>query len=137
MISDQRSGQAQLRISEHHQPGPAIRLLGMTDPRQGPVEELFDKAEGVFEFEAANIGSPHARQIRQLGAMPPQPQLLGQARALGKPLHLDEDEGSAHQRSWATCPPLGMILWDSMQVVPGAHLHLPILGILGGLLLIG
>src|SRR5215471_13735076 len=69
--------------------------------------------------------------------MPPQPQLLGQACPLGKPLNFDDDQGPSHQRPWATRPPLGMILWDGMQIVPSAHLHLTILGVLGDVLLIG
>ena len=47
MISDQWASQAELCVSEYHQPGPTIRLFRITHPRNGPVEELFDKAEGM------------------------------------------------------------------------------------------
>src|ERR1700676_2732079 len=136
MISDQRSSQAQLRVSERHQPRPAICLFRMTYSGQRPIEELLDKTEGVFQFEATNVGAPDAGQVRQFRTMPPQPQLLGEACALGQPLHLDEDERASHERSRTASSALGMILRDGMQVAPGTHLDLTVLGVLGDILLI-
>jgi hypothetical protein len=34
--------------------------LRMAHPQQRPVKELFDKVKRVFQFEAANVGTPYA-----------------------------------------------------------------------------
>jgi hypothetical protein len=123
-------------VYKHHQPGPSVSLFRVAHPRQSPVQELFDKAKGVLQFVASYVGTPHAGQDRQVGVIPPQPELFGNACAFGKTHYLDKEQRSPHQRSRAMSTALGMILRDGIQVVPSTHMDTPILAILGGILLI-
>jgi hypothetical protein len=68
-----RSRQPELGESGHHQPRPAVGLLGMPDPRRGPSQSLFEEAEGVLQVEAPDVGAPQQAQVRHLpfGTMPP------------------------------------------------------------------
>src|SRR5215218_2912466 len=45
-IRNTRPRHPELGESCHHQPRPAVRLLGMTHPRRCPSQGLFEKAEG-------------------------------------------------------------------------------------------
>ena len=47
-IVDDAAGQPELGIRQQHQPGPAIRRLGVADARGGPVEGLLAEAVGVL-----------------------------------------------------------------------------------------
>ncbi len=50
--------QAQLRIGGQDQPCPPVGLLGVAHPRARPPERLLEKAEGVLQIEAPDVGAP-------------------------------------------------------------------------------
>jgi hypothetical protein len=75
--------QAQLREGGQDQPRPSIRLLGITHPRCGPPQSLFEEAEGVLQVEAPHVRAPEEIEVRRrpLRPVPPQPQeTLGSRR---------------------------------------------------------
>src|SRR5258708_15057289 len=80
LVAGKRTGKAQLSIGQHDQPRPAIRLFWMAQTWNGPIERLFEEAEGVFQIEAAHVGAPSAIQVWDglgiLGRMPPEPEGL-------------------------------------------------------------
>ena len=53
-VVDGAAGQAELGVRQQHQPGPAVRLLGVTDARGGPVEGLLAEAVGVLNGTVAS-----------------------------------------------------------------------------------
>lgn len=73
-VSDLQTGEAQLRIGEEDQPGPAIGLFGMAHTRTGPIEHPFGEAVGVLQVEAAHICPPRAVEAKGTGAAPPEPE---------------------------------------------------------------
>src|SRR3954462_1182101 len=50
-LVDSAPGEAQLRVGQQHEPGPAVGLRGMADPGRGPVERLLAEAVGVLQIE--------------------------------------------------------------------------------------
>jgi hypothetical protein len=59
-----------------HQPRPPVGLLGAPYPRCAPSQSLFEKAEGMLQVEAPDVGPPDEFQVRYLpfGTRPPKPQ---------------------------------------------------------------
>ncbi len=58
LVVDTGGSQTELGVGGHHEPGPAISLLGVAHPGDGPVEHLFEEAKGMLLIEAAHIGPP-------------------------------------------------------------------------------
>ncbi len=134
-VSNQCTSEAELRIGYDHQPSPAVRLFGMPQARQRPIEGLLEKAKGMLEIEATGRGTPDHGKIGKPRAAPPQPQKLRFARLLGQATHLDQEHGAAHERFGSTCPLGRMILGNRVQSPPRAHPNLPVLRILTRILI--
>src|SRR5215217_4973800 len=124
-IRNTRPRYPELGESSHHQPRPAVRLLGMTHSRRCPSQGLFEKAEGMLQVEAPHISSPDEVEIGLSLTMPPQPQhaRLSPPLAARQPLHLYQHKRPNHdgQRPTAATPFVRSDL--RMQVRPGAHAH--------------
>jgi len=88
-LVDGPTGEAQLRVGQQHQPGPAVRLLWVAHAGRGPVEHLLAEAVGVLQIEAVDIRPPEHSQVRRAGPAPPQPQALGNPRLAGQALDLE------------------------------------------------
>src|SRR5215208_7228091 len=131
-IRNTRPRHPELGESCHHQPRPAVRLLGMTHPRRCPSQSLFEKAEGMLQVEAPHISSPDEVEIGLSLTMPPQPQhaRLSPPLAARQPLHLYQHKRPNHdgQRPTAATPFVRSDL--RMQVRPGAHAHRSVASVL-------
>ena len=88
-VVDDPTREAELGVGDDHQPGPAVGLLGVTDPGRRPVEHLFAEAERVFQVEAAHVGAPDQVQVGRPGPAPAQPELLRGAGLGWQALDLD------------------------------------------------
>ena len=101
--------QAQLRIGGQDQPRPPVGLLGVAHPWARPPERLLEKAEGVLQVEAPDVGAPEELQVRRhlLRPVPPQPQnaRLAPPLAAGQSRNLHEHERPDHDRQGASASP--------------------------------
>jgi hypothetical protein len=54
-------------------PRPPVGLFGMAQARGDPTERPFEKAEGMLQVEAPDVGAPEDLQLRRsfLRTMPP------------------------------------------------------------------
>ncbi len=56
--------QPELGESGQNQPRPPVGLLGVPYRRCGPSQSLFEKAEGMLQVEAPEVGAPDELQVR-------------------------------------------------------------------------
>src|SRR5215212_265868 len=84
-----------------------------------------------FQVEPADVGTPGQVQVQLAGAGPPQPQQLRRAGAGGDALHLDADDGAAHDRARPSAAVAGVALLLGMQPRPRLHGHRAVL-VIGG-----
>src|SRR3954453_13012431 len=129
-VLDGAAGETQLGVGQEHEPGPTVRLLGLTHPRRGPVERLLTEAIGVLQVEAVDVRAPEHGQIRRPRPAPPQPQPRGKAGLPRQPLDLDQHEGPTDRGQGAPTALLGMVLALGMHAGPGAHPHGAVLRVL-------
>ncbi len=58
LVGDQGSGEPKLGVGGGDGPGPPVGLFGGAQSWGGPPEGVLAEPEGVFDIEAAQIGSP-------------------------------------------------------------------------------
>jgi hypothetical protein len=130
--------QSELRVSGHHQPRPAIGLLGVAYPRCRPSHALLEEAEGVFQVETPHIRAPDEIQIRRgsLWPVPPQPQnpRLPPPLAARQPLDLDQDERPDRDRQGPSAAPSCVVVYLRVQLGPRPYVHGSVTGVLAGVL---
>src|SRR3954470_1891944 len=71
-VGDGAAGEAELGGGQEHEPGPAVRLLGVADARDGPVERPLAEAVGVLQVEAVHVRPPDGGEVGLAGAAPPE-----------------------------------------------------------------
>lgn len=63
-VADEGTREAQLRVGEQDQPGPAVGLFRIADAGQGSIERLLEGTGGMLQVEAAHVRAPGAIQVR-------------------------------------------------------------------------
>src|SRR5438105_15696505 len=129
-LVDGPTGEAQLRVGQQHQPGPAVRLLWVAHAGRGPVEHLLAEAVGVLQIEAVDIRPPEHSQVRRAGPAPPQPPVRGNPRLAGQALDLDQHCRPTNRRQRTPTAFVRVVLALGMHARPGPYPHAAVLRVL-------
>ena len=106
-ILDDGPGKAEMGVSQQHQPGPAVRLLGVPHPWRGPVQHLFEEPECVLQIEPPDVRTPEDGQVWDLvgGSVPPQPEHLWRAYFARQPADFHQHEDAVDDRTRTSAAP--------------------------------
>ena len=119
-VGGQGTGEQELGVRGHDEPGPAVCLPGIADLRGGEAEGAFEELEGVLDIGSGEVGVPELVQGQGAGAGVPEPHGAVRAAAVGQALDGDVDEGAGQDRQVrASGEPAAVAVDQGVHAVPG------------------
>jgi hypothetical protein len=132
-VVDEPASETELGVGSEDEPGPPVGLFGHLQRWCRPPECPLHELEGVLDVEPAEVGALAQVEIGFAFAGPPQPQrVLDAPCRLGQVFDLDPDHAAFDDRRSVIVPPAPPTVQFRMQVVPGAHRHVPVVTDAGG-----